>query len=247
MWFTSTIFCSLCLTICLSWISVYCWICLGSFSPGESYDLKIINIYKQCRNKLRGLAYYLGLHAMLTWLLGLSGLELSHICLLWRADGDNRQLSVSVRAVMLWAWQHPWQHPWHHFGSWRTRLNGSSLPKLESTPCWSTNSVGCNRQLPFSDQILKLCFWFDRCKSCSLFVGHTWHWAEHSSLSSLQNWTEDGLNYISTLIRRLHIWCPLSGHHPNSPVDGNKHEVTITAFTSPYPVLVASRSKTSLW
>lgn len=151
----------LCLTICLSRISVYCCICLGSFSMGESYDLKIINTYKQRRNKLRGLAYYLGLRAMLTWLLGLSGLELSRICLLWSGDGDNRQLYASVHADTLWVWQ-------HHFGSQSTRLEHSSLPKLESTPCWNTNSAGYNTLLPFSDLILKLSFWFDKFISCSL-------------------------------------------------------------------------------
>lgn len=194
-------------------------------------------------NKLRGLAYYLGLHATLTWLLGLSGLALSHICPLQRGDGDNRQLSASVHADTLWAWQ----HPWHRFGSWSTRLNDSSLSKLGSTPCWSTSNTGYNTRLPFSDRILKLCFWFGRCTSYCLFVGHTWHWVEHSCLSILQNWTEDCLNYIPTPIRRLQIWCPLSGHHSNTPVDRNQHKVTVTSLTSPYPFFVASRSKTRLW
>ena len=170
----------------------------------------------------------------------ISGLELSCICF-----GEEMAVTgscLSVHADMLWTWQHAWQH----FGSWSTRLNNSSLPKLESTPCWSTNSAGYNRQLPFSDQILNIFGLIDAHHAVCLF-GHAWHWAEHSCLSILQNWTEDGLNYISTLIKRLQIWCPLSGHCPNTPLDRNKHEVTVTALTLPYPVLVASRSKARLW
>lgn len=217
---------------------------LGSFSyGGEVWFKDYGHAYKQCMNKRRGLAYYLGLRAMLTRLLGLSGLELSRICLLCRREGDSRQISVSVHADGLWARQHP-RHP---FGSWSTRLKDSSLPKLENTPWWSTNSRGYDTRLPFGDLILKLCFWFDRCMSCSLFLGHAWHWAKHSWLSILQNCTEDGLNSISALLRRLQIWCPLSGLHPNIPVGRSKTEVAVTALILPYPVSMVSRSKTRLW
>lgn len=195
----------LCLAICLSWISVYCCICLGSFNMGESYDLKIINMYKQCRNKLRGLACCFGLCAMLTWLFALSALWLSLICLLWRGDGENRHLSLSVHAE-------------------------SFLPaKIKEHSLLKHQDIA---QAASSDQnwTLVLVWWTH---NVQFSAGHTWHWAQHSCLPALQNGTEDELNSASPLRRqrRAQLWHFLAGQQPSTP-EGSKKQTGCAAHFS---------------
>lgn len=109
-------------------------------------------------------------------------------------------------------------------------LNDSSLPKLKSTPCWSTrgtaNSPGCLA-------VTRIWLWFrsDGHTSCSLSVGRTWHWAQHSCLSVLQNGAEDGLNSISPLRRGPQLWRALAGHQPSTPEDRKKQTSCAAHFS----------------
>lgn len=132
---------------------------------------KIINTYKQCMNKLERL----GPHAMITWILGLSGLELYCICLLWRGDGESRQLFASVC--------------FKHDSIPDTTL-GPEVPGWITPPCQNQRVHPAEApaardvtRIPLSDLNLKLCFCFDRCTSCSLFARCTWQRAERLCLS----------------------------------------------------------------